>query len=181
MALSNNYLLKEYPMIDARDSLESKFLNAYDESQVLGVVDRILSGANLSPNVLLGEGVHFKTYLIPAAGLDLVVKISKDEFSQRRDHSLRSWRHAIGELHRVKAPLIPPLRHISYHTHDVLVMPRGRPVSEKVDDMALAGARDATLLALERHQLKLDDYWQILVCDNAAFICDWSDLYSMSI
>jgi hypothetical protein len=131
---------------------------------------------------LLGEGSHFRAWLLPlAAGsgpgseLRLVLKVATGDHGRAGTPAGRAWRDALNTLRPLKIDLVPPFAVLDGEDgRPALVMPYGEGAAPRSED--LARREVALAAALSRAGLELAEGATLRTWRGIPFVIDLSDL-----
>jgi len=161
--------------------LNNEFASTLDEALVRQLL--IGSDEHLSASFnLLGEGTHFKAWLLrpgPNPSFQLVLKRPTSNFYPPGGPDYRHWRSCLMLLKKEPIPpLIPPFAVIEQGEQYGLVMPYGPDPVAKVAAhwQPLDRQTQDYKAALTKKGLYIDDILQIRVWQGIPFLIDLSDI-----
>ncbi|MBC7660861.1 MAG: hypothetical protein H7249_14280 [Chitinophagaceae bacterium] len=169
-------------LMDARRVLVQGFYKSYDPSRLWQENKDIAK----SRRHILGEGRHFRSYLIPrqGEGLDLAMNVAKLSFLERGPGERKSWLEACKGLMKVTHPLLPPFEVLEGDNDALLFVMPYCEVPLSIDELKtspITTRMESLKRLLTEQGLIMDDYWQLRRCRGHEFITDFSDLKRSSV
>lgn len=162
------------------ENLRQEFAASYDPSGHRAIVEALLAGRGARGGDFIGEGRHFRAWVVKLnAGNELVVNIGNEEFLRERGSAgLRRWLAAMQKFTTAKVPLIPPMAIIAVGGTVSMMMPFGQSSLAEISAhwLPLQNQQSEFRQFLATCGLSLDDHMQIKVKSGVPFICDFSDL-----
>ena len=159
----------------ARRRQREAFSAHWDDAWMSGLFERLLRGGLVPGTRLIGEGFHFRAYLV-GEGLPqpLVIRIAKPSFGEGLTANRQRWAKAMQRARAAEVTLVPPFR-IMWSVDDMAIVTPyyPDPVAPGTAYQELVAGLEAGLLALG---LEVTDRYHLRSREGVIYLVDWSDL-----